>query len=169
MARERQVRGHLVELEVLNARGLVFKPCDDAGLDGVVNLVIGNRRRGRCQRLEDLRLDRRAHDPHLVSLQIIKGHDRVFGQQIARAPASVAHDLDIGFLQQLVLQRRKHIAGQDRIPVVQIAEQERHIHQRDGRGELGHIGRRKDRIVDRHTLVQEGDVIAFDAKLAVQT
>ena len=52
--------------------------------------------------------------------------------------------------------------------MIQIAEQERHIHQRDGWGELRHVGRRHDRVIDRNTLVQEGHEVRLVTKLTVK-
>ena len=74
--RHREVRGDLVKLHLLHARSLVLARGDDAVLDGVVDLVVGDDGRRHARRRERRAPDRRALHADRKSLQLFEVPDR---------------------------------------------------------------------------------------------
>lgn len=83
-------------------------------------------------------------------------------------PTRIAHNDQVCLFAQLFLERLEDVAGQHRIPVIEITEDEGHVHQRQGIGETGQVGRRDDRIVDGNALGQKVHIVGLDPQFAVQ-
>ena len=80
----------------------------------------------------------------------------------------IAHDHDARRFAQVRFERGEGIGRQHCIPMLQIAEQERHIHQRDAFGENRHVRRREDRVIHRNPLIQVSYIVRLDPQLAVK-
>ena len=165
--RQRDVRPDFVELHRIQSRGLVLRALDHAGLDRVVDLVVGDHRRLGADRSEHLGLDRRAHDAHREAAKLRHVAYRLVGDQIARAAAGVADDHHVRLFRNVVDDRLEGVGIEHLVPVIEIAEQERHVEQRRGLGERRHVRWRHDAVVDRDALAHVGEIILLQPQLAV--
>src|SRR5205085_6348394 len=82
-----EVRSDLVELHLLDTRRLVLARLDDAVLDGVVDLVVGDDRGRHADRRERAAPDGRALHADLQAFQVRHVVDRLVGEDVARAAA----------------------------------------------------------------------------------
>ena len=168
MLGQRQLRSHFVELHLLDAGRLVLGRLDDAGLDGVVDLVIGDHGRRRAQRIEDAGPDRGALHADRQALHLFHVGDRPRREDVARAAARIAEQPDVGLFENVVGDRLQRVGFQHLVPVILVTEQERHVHQRRHLREGGHVGGRSHRIIHRQALVHVGDVVLLEAQFGVQ-
>src|SRR5581483_6670479 len=100
--RHGEIRPDLVELHLLDAGSLVLARLDDAVLDGVVDLVVGDDGRRHAGGGERTAPDRRALHADLETFQVRHGVDRLRSEDVARAAARVADQHDVGLLRDLV-------------------------------------------------------------------
>jgi hypothetical protein len=71
------------------------------------------------------------------------------------------------FLETSATMGWKASLSQNLVPVSEVAEQERHVHQRRGLGEGRHVRRRNHGVVDRYALAQVREVVLLGAEFAV--
>ena len=163
-----EVRRDLVELHLLDAGRLVLAGADDVVLDRVVDLVVGDHGRRHADRREGRAPDRRALHADLQALDLLQAAHLGVREDVARAAAGIADQHHARALLELVGDRLEHVALQHRIPVVEIAEQERRVDERRRLREGRHVRRRDDRVVDRGALRHVLEILLLEAELAVQ-
>ena len=84
------------------------------------------------------------------------------------AAAGIADQPDIGVLQHVVGDRLERVRLHHGVPVVQVTEQERHVHQRRHLREGRHVRRRDDGVVHRDALAHVLEIILLEAELGIE-
>ena len=163
-----EVRRDLVELHLLDAGRLVLAGADDVVLDRVVDLVVGDHGRRHADRREGRAPDRRALHADLQALDLLEAAHLGVREDVARAAAGIADQQHARALLELIGDRLEEVGLQDRVPVVEVAEQERRVDERRRLREGRHVRRRDDGVVDRGALGHVLEILLLEAELAVQ-
>ena len=165
--RHREIGTDLVELHLLDAGSLVLARRDDAVLDGVVDLVVGDYGRRHADGREGAAPDRRPLHADLQPLHLGQVANRPVDEDVAHAAAGIADQHHVRLLRDLVGDRLEQIGVEHLVPVVEVAEQERRVDEGGGLGEGRHVRRRHDAVVDRDALIHVSEVVFLQPQLAV--
>src|SRR5262245_2771489 len=163
----REIGADLEEFHLLDAGSLVLARGDDAVLNRVVDLVVGDHGRGHPDRREGAAPDRRALDADLQPLHLGEVAHRLVDEDVAHAAAGIAGQRRVRLLRDLVGDRLEQVGVEHLVPVVEVAEQERRVDERGGLREGRHVRRRHDAVVDGDALVHVGEVVFLQPQLAV--
>ena len=127
-------------------------------------MTVGRRGDG----LEDAGLDRGAHHPDRERLQLLHVAHRLLADDVPDAAPAVADQHHVGLGHHVVRGRLQGVAGRHHLlPVVEVAEQEGHVHEGGLLGEGRHVGGGDDRVVHRQALAHVGEVVLLQPQLAV--
>jgi hypothetical protein len=143
----------------------VLAAVDDAVLDGVVDLVVGDHGGRHADGLEGAAPDRRALHPHLEPAQVGQGAERLVGEDVPHAAARVADQHHARALLDLVGHRLEQVELQHVVPVGEVAEDEGRVDEGRGAGEGGHVRRRDDGVVHRAALRHVLEVLLLQPRL----